>query len=145
MTTNLEDKSCKELLESLKQEIQQARVRAHLAVNRELVLLYWRIGRNILDRQKVEGWGSKAIENISKDLRSEFPEMKGLSSQNLAYIRQFASEYEDIQIIQQLVGEIPWGHNIVIFARIKKHDQRIWYIQKNYRKWLVTQRINFAN
>jgi len=130
MTVNISDLSYSELIKSLKLEIQQARVKAHLAVNKELVLLYWRIGQNILERQKTEGWGAKVIENISKDLRSEFPEMKGLSSQNIAYMRQFASEYENSQIIQQLVGEIPWGHNILIFSRIKSSDQRIWYIYK---------------
>ena len=130
MATNMDNSNYSELIKSLKQEIQQARIKAHLAVNRELVLLYWRIGKSILDRQKVEGWGAKVIENISKDLRSEFPEIKGLSSQNIAYMRQFASEYEDTQIIQQLVGEIPWGHNILIFSRIKNYDQRIWYIYK---------------
>lgn len=100
-------KSYASLLQSLKTQITQARIRAHLSVNKEMISLYWNIGNQILERQKEEGWGTKIIENISKDLRAEFPEMKGLSYQNIAYMRQFALEYEDAQFLQQAIGEIP--------------------------------------
>jgi predicted nuclease of restriction endonuclease-like (RecB) superfamily len=109
------------LLQNLKAEISQARIRAHLSVNREMISLYWNIGNQILERQKQEGWGTKVIENISKDLRTEFPEMKGLSFQNISYMRQF---------LQQAIGGIPWGHNITIFSKIKNHDERLWYAEK---------------
>lgn len=79
-----------EFLESLKARIRQTQVRAALSANRELVLLYWHIGREILHRQKEEGWGSKVIERLAQDLRREFPEMKGLSPRNLKYMRAFA-------------------------------------------------------
>lgn len=118
------------LLEELKTEISTARIRAHLSVNREMIHLYWRIGRQILARQESEGWGSKVIENISKDLRKEFPEMKGLSYQNISYMRQFAIEYNDKQFLQQPIGEIPWGHNITIFSKLKDNNERFWYIHK---------------
>lgn len=124
------NKTYKELIEILKKEITQARIRAHLAVNKELIILYWNIGNNILKRQQQEGWGAKVIENISQDLQREFPEMKGLSYQNISYMRQFAIEYADKEFLQQLVGEIPWGHNILIFSKIKNSQERIWYIQK---------------
>jgi predicted nuclease of restriction endonuclease-like (RecB) superfamily len=124
------DKSYKKLLETLKQEITKARIRAHLAVNKELIVLYWNIGNNILNRQQEEGWGTKVIENISKDLQKEFPEMKGLSYQNISYMRQFATEYPEKEFLQQPVGEIPWGHNIVIFSKVKSFEERKWYIQK---------------
>jgi predicted nuclease of restriction endonuclease-like (RecB) superfamily len=129
MTTELNSKTYAVLLQDLKQEISTARIRAHLSVNKEMISLYWSIGNQILERQKSEGWGSKVIENISKDLRSEFPEMKGLSYQNISYMRQFAIEYDD-NILQQPVGEIPWGHNITIFSKVKNSDERIWYAQR---------------
>lgn len=78
------------LLASIKERIQTAQVRAALAVNRELVLLYWAIGKEILARQKQEGWGTKVIERLAKDLRSAFPNMKGFSRTNLLYIRAFS-------------------------------------------------------
>lgn len=130
MSTELNSKTYATLLQNLKKEISTARIRAHLSVNKEMITLYWSIGNQILERQKQEGWGSKVIENISKDLRREFPEMKGLSYQNISYMRQFVIEYNDQEILQQAIGEIPWGHNITIFSKVKNHNERIWYAQK---------------
>ncbi len=131
MTSELEARSYGELLETLKKEITTARIRAHLAVNKEMICLYWKIGKKILERQKEEGWGSKVIDRISQDLRKEFPEMKGLSYQNIAYMRQFAIEYHcNDAILQQAVGEIPWGHNIAIFSRVETPEARLWYAEQ---------------
>ncbi len=130
MQAELSTESYITLIQTLKQEITQARIRAHLVVNKEMITLYWNIGRSILEKQTKEGWGSKVIENISKDLRKELPEMKGLSYQNISYMRQFVLEYKDEQFLQQAVGEIPWGHNIAIFSQVKILEQRIWYAQK---------------
>lgn len=130
MNNILDNKLYNDLIRNLKQEISQARVRAHLAVNKEMISLYWTIGNQILERQQQEGWGTKVIENISNDLRQEFPEMTGLSYQNISYMRQFAIEYTDRLFLQQAVGEIPWGHNIVIFSKVKEYPQRLWYAQK---------------
>jgi predicted nuclease of restriction endonuclease-like (RecB) superfamily len=130
-STELHSKTYAQLLQDLKTEISQARIRAHLSVNKEMIRLYWSIGNQILERQKAEGWGTKVIENISKDLRSEFPEMKGLSAQNLKYMRKFAEEYALNEIGQQAVDQIPWGHNIKILYDIKSKEERIWYIQKS--------------
>ena len=105
MNMELNSQNYAALLQSLKTEISQARVRAHLSVNKEMIALYWKIGNQILLKQKEEGWGTKVIENISKDLRTEFPEMKGLSYQNISYMRQFAIEYSQNTILQQAVGE----------------------------------------
>src|SRR5687767_7103649 len=102
-----------QLLDNLKQEIKTARIKAHLAVNAELTVLYWKIGRHILERQKDEGWGTKVIERLSRDLRCEFSEMKGLSSRNL-YMQTFAKTYPDFEFTQQLAAQIPWFHNMVI-------------------------------
>ncbi|MCC8462274.1 MAG: PDDEXK nuclease domain-containing protein [Rickettsia endosymbiont of Ecitomorpha arachnoides] len=130
MSTILNNQSYTDLIKNLKQEISKARIRAHLAVNKELIVLYWNIGKLILERQNKEKWGSKVIQNISDDLRKEFPEMKGLSYQNLSYMRQFFVEYNNDQILQQAVGEIPWSHNIYIFSKLKNINQRIWYAQQ---------------
>ncbi len=102
-------------LRSLKERIRTAQVRAALAVNKELVLLYWQIGKDILERQEQEGWGAKVISKLAKDLKAEFPEMKGFSSRNINYMRAFADTYPDEQIVQQLVAQIPWGHNVRIW------------------------------
>ena len=96
-------------LTDLKERIRTARVKAALAVNRELVLLYWSIGRDILKQQQEQGWGSKVVEQLAKDLRREFPEMKGLSRTNLLYMRAFAEAWSDEAIVQQVAAQIPWG------------------------------------
>ncbi len=117
-------------LTDIKQRIRTAQVKAALAVNHELILLYWHIGREILTRQQQQGWGAKVIEQISKDLRKEFPLMKGFSRTNLLYMRAFAEAYPDEQIVQQLAGQIPWFHNCVLLDKIKDPKQRLWYIEK---------------
>jgi predicted nuclease of restriction endonuclease-like (RecB) superfamily len=83
-------------------------------VNRELVLLYWQIGRDILARQAEQGWGAKVIERLAHDLRTAFPDMKGFSRANLMYMRAFAEAWPDAEIVQQAVGQLPWGHNLVL-------------------------------
>src|SRR5260370_3576704 len=95
-------KSYQDLLARLKNEIRTAQVRAAVAVNQELILLYWGIGKEILDRQATEGWGTKVVDRLARDLRSEFPEMKGLSRTNLLYMRAFAEAWPNEPIVQQL-------------------------------------------
>ncbi|MCI0486722.1 MAG: PDDEXK nuclease domain-containing protein [Blastocatellia bacterium] len=119
-----------DFLSELKLRIRQAQIRAALAVNRELVSLYWQIGRDILQRQESEGWGAKVIERLSRDLRAEFPEMKGLSRTNLLYMRAFAEAYPDEQFVQQVVGQIPWGHNVRILDKVKDSAEREFYIRE---------------
>lgn len=119
-----------DFLHDLKERIRNAQVRAVLAVNRELVLLYWQIGRDILTRQQQQGWGAKVIERLSTDLRSSFPEMKGFSRTNLLYMRAFAEAYPDEQIVQQLAGQIPWFHNCTLLDKVKNPTERVWYIQQ---------------
>lgn len=117
-------------LQGLKERIRTAQVRAALAVNQELVLLYWQIGREILNRQEQERWGAKVIERLAADLKSEFPDLKGFSARNLNYMRAFTNAYPDEPIVQQLVAQIPWGHNVRILDGVKDYDQRLWYIQQ---------------
>ena len=114
-------------LADLKGRIHTAQQRATLAVNRELVLLYWQIGRDILARQRAQGWGAKVIDRLAHDLRTAFPDMKGFSRANLMYMRAFADAWPDEAIVQQLVGRLPWGHNLVLLTRLKDSPQRQAY------------------
>lgn len=116
-------------LVDLKSRIHAAQQRATLAVNRELVLLYWQIGNDILARQAQQGWGAKVIERLAHDLRTAFPEMKGFSRANLMYMRAFAEAWPDAAIVQQAVGQLPWGHNLVLLTRLKDAQQRLAYAQ----------------
>ncbi len=119
-----------DFLRDLKERIRSAQVRAALSVNRELVLLYWQLGRDILTRQRQQGWGAKVITKLSKDLRQAFPEMKGFSRTNLLYMRAFAEAYPDEQIVQAVLGQITWYHNIALLDKLKSLDERLWYAQK---------------
>lgn len=116
-------------LDELKGRIHGAQQRAALAVNRELVQLYWQIGRDILQRQATQGWGSKVIERLAHDLRVSFPGMKGFSRANLMYMRAFAEAWPDAAIVQQAVGQLPWGHNLVLLSRLKAPEIRLAYAQ----------------
>ena len=118
------------LLASLKDRIQTAQLRAAVAVNRELVLLYWRIGTEILQRQREEGWGAKVIEQLARDLHQAFPDMKGFSSRNLKYMRALAEAWPDEAIVQQAAAQLPWFHNCVLIDKVKNATERLWYIQQ---------------
>jgi predicted nuclease of restriction endonuclease-like (RecB) superfamily len=119
-----------EFLRALKQRIQQAQVKAMLAVNRELVTLYWQTGRDILDRQEKAGWGAGVIDRLSKDLHKEFPEVKGFSPRNLKYMRAFAEAWPDELIVQQAAAQLPWFHNCVLLDKVKEKSERLWYTQQ---------------
>jgi predicted nuclease of restriction endonuclease-like (RecB) superfamily len=118
------------LLAALKERIRAARFSSSLAINRELVLLYWEIGRDILARQAQEGWGAKIIDRLADDLRRDFPEMTGLSARNLKYMRAFAESYPDSEFVQQVVALLPWGHNIRIVEALKESSEREWYARQ---------------
>jgi predicted nuclease of restriction endonuclease-like (RecB) superfamily len=115
------------LLQELKQRIRESQLRASVAVNRELVLLYWRIGRDILIRQERERWGAKVIDRLAADLKKAFPEMKGFSPRNLKYMRAFAETWPDEEFVQQVAAQIPWFHNCVLLDKLQRQEDRIWY------------------
>jgi len=115
------------LLMSIKERIQTAQVRAAVAVNQELVLLYWGIGREILARQEQEGWGKNVIPRLSQDLSSAFPEMKGLSPRNLGYMKAFAEAWPDEAILQEPLANLTWFHNLTLLEKIKIQEERLWY------------------
>jgi predicted nuclease of restriction endonuclease-like (RecB) superfamily len=103
-------------LADLKTRIREARLRAALAVNSELIGLYWQIGRDIRERQATHGWGAKVVDRLAADLRAEFPDSRGFSSANLRYMRAFAAAWPDPAILQRVVGKLPWGQNIELLA-----------------------------
>ena len=107
--------------------VRNAQQRALLSVNRELVLLYWNVGNIILERAE---WGNKFIENLSADIRKEFPELTGFSPRNLKNMRRFAEAYPSKQIVQQLVAQIPWGHILHLMERVSDTNVQMWYMQK---------------
>ena len=119
-----------ELLQQVKQRVREARVRAALAVNSELVRLYWSIGRDILERQERQGWGAKVVERLAADLGREFPDSKSFSARNLLSMRRFAEAWPDPAIVKQLVSQLPWGHNIRLLQKVEDPEQRIWYAKK---------------
>jgi predicted nuclease of restriction endonuclease-like (RecB) superfamily len=123
-------KGYQDLLSLLRSRIRTAQVRAALAVNQELVLLYWGIGNEILTRQRAEGWGTKVIDRLSKDLRAEFPEMQGLSPRNLGYMKAFAEAWPDESILQAPLAKITWYHNLTLLEKVKSPEERLWYAEQ---------------
>jgi predicted nuclease of restriction endonuclease-like (RecB) superfamily len=114
----------------LKTRIHAAQQRAALAVNRELVLLYWQIGRDILERQAKQGWGAKVIERLAHDLRTAFPDMKGFSPRNLKYMRAFAEAWPDSEFVQQAAAQLPWFHLCTLLDKLETREERDWYLSK---------------
>src|SRR6202789_2809582 len=117
------------LLEELKKRIHSAQLRAAFAVNRELLLLYWSIGRDILGRQQMEGWGTKVIDRLAEDLQTEFPGVEGFSPRSLKYMRAFAEAWPEEPIVQQVAAQLPWGHHMVLLDRVKDGVLREWYLR----------------
>lgn len=114
------------LLADLKARIQSAQTRAALAVNGELVHLYWEIGQTILQRQEAEGWGTKVVDRLAGDLKSAFPTMKGFSSSNLKYMRHFAERCPDFRIGQQPADQLPWFHLVTLLTQVGEDSERAW-------------------
>lgn len=116
-----------EFLKSLKERIKISQVRAALSVNRELLHLYWRIGRDILDRQQSLGWGANVIERLARDLKAAFPDQRGFSPRSLKYMRKFAEIWPDEQFVQQPIAQLPWGHHVTLMEVAKTTEDRLWY------------------
>jgi predicted nuclease of restriction endonuclease-like (RecB) superfamily len=117
-------------LASLKQRIHGARQRALLAANSVQIRLYHDIGREILERQNRQGWGARVIDHLSADLRAAFPEMKGLSSRNLKYMKVFAQECPNLQIGQQSAAQLPWFHIVTLITKLSDPFLREWYARE---------------
>ena len=124
----------KSFLSEIKSRIASSQIKAAIAVNEELLRLYWDLGQMIVEKQKVSSWGDGLLEQISADLKSEFPEMKGFSKRNLELMRQWYRfwSHDDViakQVVAQLF-KVPWGHHIAIVAKIKNSDEAIFYLKK---------------
>lgn len=117
-------------LEDLKSRIRSAQVRAAVAVNSELVTLYWHLGKRILDAHHLQGYGTKIVPRLSSDLTKAFPDMKGFSERNLNYMLAFVRAWPDEAVLQQLVAKLPWGHNLVLLQKLDEPPIRLWYAQK---------------
>lgn len=116
-----------DLLRSLKVRIQSAQVRAAIAVTHELVLLYWQIGRDILERQRAQGWGTQVIDRLSGDLKVTFPGREGFSPRNLKYMRKLAEIWSQEAIVQAPLAQLPWYHHIALMDKLQAQDARLWY------------------
>lgn len=116
-------------LDDITRHIRTTRIRVAKAANRETVSLYWWLGERIVENQTKYGWGQSVVERLSQDLKTCFPGAKfGFSPQNLWYMRQFYLEYKNKPILQQLVGEIPWGQNLLVMSKIKDDVERLYYL-----------------
>ncbi|MCL6270762.1 PDDEXK nuclease domain-containing protein [Sansalvadorimonas sp. 2012CJ34-2] len=132
MPTHLPD-DYRTWLQDIKGRIQKAQQGATFSVNRHMIMLYWQIGREILERQSREGWGSQVVKQLAKDLKASFPGMKGFSRANLMYMRAFAESWPDFHTeenVQQAVGQIPWSHNLLLLSKLKERSQRLFYAAK---------------
>ncbi|MDI2130333.1 PDDEXK nuclease domain-containing protein [Yinghuangia seranimata] len=115
------------MLGEIKAEIATSQVRLIRAVNTELIGHYWRIGKIILARQQNEGWGAKVVNRLAVDLRAEYPGRKGFSRANLHYMRQFAEAWPE-PIVQQPVGQLPWGHIAMLLGSLDTRSERDFYV-----------------
>jgi len=119
-----------ELLDALRTRIQAAQTRAALAANRELIHLYWDIGKEIAERQEREGWGSSIIDRLSQDIQAAFPGISGFSTRSLHYMRKLYQSCRNDVILQQLAAELPWGHLMLLIDKIDHREQLCWYAQQ---------------
>ena len=120
------DKSYVTVIESIKEQIRSAKHRAILNANKEMLILYWNIGKLVNEHSE---WGNKFLKNLSNEISNEFPTAKGFSVRNLQNMVKFYREYSEIEIVQTVAAQIPWSHNLEIL-RIKSQEQRLWYINK---------------
>ena len=114
------------IIGKIKQEIKDAQYRAAVHVNADMLILYYDIGCVINEHKS---WGNKFIDNLATDIKIAFPESKGYSVRNLKYMAKFAETYSDREFVQQVVAQIPWGHNIVLLDKVADMDERKWYIK----------------
>ncbi len=120
-----------QFLAELKTRIRTAQVKAALSVNREMIALYFDVGRLLIEKQENAGWGDAILEQLSRDLKREFPDQTGYSRRNLYRMRQFYLAYRDqSEFVPQAVAQIPWGHNSVLLEKVKEKNQRLWYAEK---------------
>ena len=118
-----------EMLNDIKSLVHCSRTKAVTAANAEMIMLYYRMGRMILDRKQQEGWGAKVVDRLACDLKEAFPSLQGFSPRNLKYMQQFATTYPDELIVQRSVAQLSWRHNILLMTKIKEPNRRMLYAQ----------------
>lgn len=118
-------------LTELKHRVERARQRAAASANRELVGLYWQIGRDILERQQREGWGARVVDQLARDLKAAFPDMRGFSARNLKYMRALAQAWPAVEFVQQPAAQLPWFHLCTLLDKVKIPAERDWYAAKS--------------
>lgn len=129
----------KTLVEDIKQRITAAQYRALQVVNKEQITLYWEIGQLIVERQEKFGWGKSIVENLAQELKAEFKESTGFSARNLWYMRTLYQEYSKSELLQPVVAEVGWTHNIIILEKCKDEHQRFFYLEMTRRySWSKT-------
>lgn len=126
---NIVGKEYIKFLNEIKSRIFAARIQAIRSVNKELIKLYWDIGKSIVDRQQKYKWGDNVVGTLARDLQKSFPEVQGFSERNVWNMRRFYEEYKDKPFLQQAVAEIPWGHNLLIMEKISADNEREYYIK----------------
>lgn len=119
-----------EFIENIKNQIQNQHLSIVLNANSGMLCLYWHIGKAILEKQQQEGWGTKVIDRMSKDLKEAFPDMSGFSARNIKYMRKFAECWTDFEFVQRVVAQIPWRTNISLMDKLDDLESRIWYANK---------------
>ncbi|MDH3974608.1 MAG: DUF1016 N-terminal domain-containing protein [Deltaproteobacteria bacterium] len=129
-TKEIKNDDYRAFIQDVKERIQSAQIKAAVAVNRELLYLYWDLAERIAVKQQEAVWGDGFLAQMSRDLQTEFPKMKGFSKRNLELMRQWYRFWSnESSIAKQLVSQIPWGHNLVIISKIKNSNEALFYLQ----------------
>jgi predicted nuclease of restriction endonuclease-like (RecB) superfamily len=119
-----------EVLGEIRHRFQNERLRVVLAASSAMVLLYWEIGRLILECQERAGWGARVIDQLSADLREAHPDKISFSPRNLEHMRAFAAAWPDAAVVQRVVAQLPWRHNITLLEKIECAEPRLWYAEQ---------------
>lgn len=129
----------------IRTRVYQSQNRAFQAVNKELISLYWDLGKVIAKKQASEEWGKSTVERLAKDLQAEFVGVTGFSASNLWRMKSFYLAYKDSEFLAPLVREIPWTHNFIIFEKMKRNEERAFYLQmtikERWSKRVLTEKI----
>ena len=135
MENNIDISEYKQIFGNIKNEILKSQYKAMQVVNKELIFMYWHIGKIIVDNSK---WGNKFINNLSIDLKMEFPDIQGFSVRNLKYMKKMAVEYPNFEFVQEVLAQITWYHNVILMDKVKDIDERKWYIKETIKNGWAT-------
>lgn len=145
----------KSWVSQLKKDIRSAQLRAAIKVNTDMLRLYWRMGADICEKQKAASWGDGWLNELSRELMTDFPDMKGFSHRNLKYIRQWYQFYNEklvfgqqsvAQISEDIFFSVPWGHHLYIISQCKDVDRAVFYLKKTVENgWSRAVLLNFLD